>query len=118
MARQRARIEYPGASYQLINRGHYESNVFATQGAANSFLETLGKAVQRYNWEFGADVVMRNHYPLALRAPSPNLAAGMHWLKTTFATRFTRLRARRGHLFQGRYQVILLENEGGWDTGS
>jgi len=115
---RRARIEYPGAIYQLINRGHYQSNVFATQGAANLFLKTLGESVQRYGRELGADVVMRNHSPLALRDPSTNLAAGMHRLSAAFAPRFNRLRAERGHLFQGRYQVILLENEGGWTRGA
>jgi hypothetical protein len=33
----------------------------------------------------------------------------MHWLQSTFATRFNRLRNERGHLFQGRYQAILVE---------
>lgn len=113
MAR-RARIEYPGAIYHVINRGNYRSDVFGTQGAAKSFLKTLEEAVERYGWELGAYVVMRNHYHLALRTPAPNLAMGMHWLQTTFATRFNRLRGERGHVFQGRYQAILLENEGVW----
>lgn len=34
----------------------------------------------------------------------------MHWLQSTFATRFNRLRSERGHLFQGRYQALLIED--------
>jgi hypothetical protein len=34
----------------------------------------------------------------------------MHWLQGTFATRFNRFRKERGHLFQGRYQAILIED--------
>ena len=30
------------------------------------------------------------------------------WLQSTFATRFNRLRKERGHVFQGRYEAILI----------
>jgi hypothetical protein len=53
---------------------------------------------------------MRNHFHLALETPEPNLVDGMHWLQSTVATRFNRLRRERGHLFQGRYQSIVLED--------
>jgi putative transposase len=64
------------------------------------------------NW--GAYVVLRNHFHLAVRTPHPNLSAGMQWLQATFATRFNRMRSERGHLFQGRFKALLLENEGVW----
>lgn len=34
----------------------------------------------------------------------------MHWLLTTFSTRFNRFRGERGHLFQGRYRALLIED--------
>ena len=108
------RIEYPGAIHHVINRGNYRGDVFGTAGAAQVFVRTLEQAAERYGWEVGAYVIMRNHYHLALRTVEPNLARGMHWLQATFATRFNRLRDERGHLFQGRYKSILLENEGVW----
>lgn len=54
---------------------------------------------------------MRNHYHLALETPEANLVAGMHWLQSTFCTRFNRFRAESGHLFQGRYQTQLVQDE-------
>lgn len=113
MARK-LRIQYPGAIYHVLNRGNYKSDVFSDQGAAHAFVQTLEEAVERFGWRLGAYVVMRNHYHLALQTPEPNLAAGMHWLQCTFATRFNRLRNERGHLFQGRYKAILLETEQDW----
>jgi hypothetical protein len=53
---------------------------------------------------------MPNHYHLALETPQPNLVEGMHWLQSTFGTRFNRFRSERGHLFQGRYQALLVED--------
>src|SRR5687767_6053373 len=54
---------------------------------------------------------MRNHYHLAVETPEPNLVDGMHWLQSTFATRFNRFRSEQGHLFQGRYQALIIEND-------
>ena len=55
-------------------------------------------------------VVMRNHYHLALETPEPNLVEGMQWLQSTYANRFNRFRGERGHVFQGRYQAIAVED--------
>lgn len=109
MARK-LRIQYPGATYHVINRGNYKSDVFAEPGAPHSFVSTLEEAVDRYGWRLAAYVVMRNHYHLAVQTPEPNLSAGMHWLQCTFATRFNRMRKENGHLFQGRFHAILLES--------
>jgi putative transposase len=53
---------------------------------------------------------MRNHFRLVMETPEPNLVDGMHWLQSTFATRFNRLRGESGHLFQGRHQSLPIEN--------
>jgi putative transposase len=54
-------------------------------------------------------VIMGNHFHLAVETPQGNLVAGMHWLQSTFATRFNRLRREHGHLFQGRYKSLFVE---------
>jgi REP element-mobilizing transposase RayT len=79
-------------------------------GAAQAFETALMQVVKRYEWRLHAYVLMTNHYHLALETPKPNLVDGMHWLQSTFATRFNRFRAERGHLFQGRYQALPIED--------
>ncbi|MGH7957616.1 MAG: transposase [Opitutaceae bacterium] len=109
MAR-RLRIQYPGARYHVINRGNLQHNVFATAGAKNAFLIALDEAAMQFGWHVHAFVVMRNHYHLALATPEPNLVQGMHWLQSTFATRLTRFHGQHGHVFQGRYKALLVED--------
>lgn len=109
MARK-LRIQYEGALYHVINRGNYRRDVFESVGAAQAFEEALMEACEVNGWRLHAYVVMRNHYHLAVETPRANLVEGMHWLQSTFATRFNRLREERGHLFQGRYQALLIEN--------
>jgi len=109
MARK-LRIQYPGALYHVINRGNYRRDLFESVGAAQAFLRVLRETKDRYGWIVHAYVLMRNHYHLAIETPQPTLVDGMHWLQSTLATRFNRLRKENGHLFQGRYQALLIEN--------
>jgi len=111
MARK-LRLEFPGAIYHVINRGNYRADIFRTPGAQQSFERCLFAAGEKFHWVLHAFVLMRNHYHLALETPEGNLVAGMQWLQATFANRFNKLRGERGHLFQGRYKALLVE-EGG-----
>ena len=91
MAR-RLRIESPRALYHVINRGNYRQAVFASAGASHALEQTFLEIRDRFPWRLHAQVVMRNHDHLALQTPAPTLAAGVHWLHGTFATRLNRFR--------------------------
>ena len=109
MAR-RLRIQYPGARYDVINRGNLPHDVFAPFGATNASLIALDEAAVQFGWQVHACVVMRNPYPLALATPEPNLVQGMPWLQSTFATRLTRFHGQHGPGFQGRSKAPLVED--------
>lgn len=109
MARK-LRIQYAGAMYHVINRGNYRRDLFENAGEAQAFVETLKEAAGRMGWKVHAYVLMRNHYHVALETPEPNLVAGMHWLQSAWCTRFNRFRKESGHLFQGRYRSLLVED--------
>jgi putative transposase len=99
----------------VINRGNYRADVFKTEGARDAFELCLFEACAKSNWLLHAFVVMSNHYHLALETPDGNLVSGMQWLQATFANRFNKLRGERGHLFQGRYKALLVEEGGPLD---
>ena len=52
---------------------------------------------------------MRNHYHLLLETPSGNLSQIMRHINGAYTTYVNVKRKRAGHLFQGRYQAILVE---------
>lgn len=108
MARK-LRLQYPGAVYHVINRGNYRQDVFETADKAMAFERCVFETCERMRWRLHAYALMRNHYHLALETPQGDLVAGMHWLQTTFATRFNRFRREHGHLFQGRYHAQVVE---------
>lgn len=109
MARK-LRIQYAGALYHVINRGNYREDVFESDGAKSAFLKCLGEACEKTGWRVHGYAVMRNHYHLALETSRPNLVEGMQWLQSTYANRFNRLRGEHGHVFQGRYHSIVVED--------
>jgi REP element-mobilizing transposase RayT len=106
---RKPRVQFEGAIYHVINRGNYRCDIFESASAAQAFEQCLFEACAQAGWELHAYAIMRNHYHLALETPRANLVEGMHWLQSTFATRFNRFRDERGHLFQSRYQAILVE---------
>jgi REP element-mobilizing transposase RayT len=108
MARK-LRVEYAGACYHVINRGNYRKDLFAGNGAAESFTTCLGEAAERFGWRVHAFVIMRNHFHLAVETPEPNLSEGMRWLQATWAARFNRYRGEPGRPFQGRYKALHVE---------
>jgi putative transposase len=109
MARK-LRYEQEGGLYHVINRGNYRQPVFGSVGAAQAFEKALWETVKKYGWRVHGYVLMTNHYHLALETQQPNLVIGMHRLQSAFSTRFNRFRSERGHLFQGRYQALPVED--------
>ena len=106
---RKLRLEFPGACYHVINRGNYRADIFKSEGARAAFETGLFAACRKFRWVLHAYVLMRTHYHLALETPQGNLVVGMQWLQATFANRFNRLRGERGHLFQGRYKSLVVE---------
>jgi putative transposase len=109
MARK-LRFESAGGMYHVLNRGNYRQWVFSEEGAKVSFEKTLFEACERSGWILHAYVLMDNHFHLALETPEPNLSEGMRWLQSVFATRFNRFRKENGHIFQGRFKSVVVED--------
>ncbi|MFO8026405.1 MAG: transposase [Opitutales bacterium] len=108
------RIEYLGAVYHVLSRGNDRKELFLKQKTGEAFERferCLFEAVDRCGWKLHAYVIVSNHFHLVLETPEPNLAVGMKWLQSTFATRVNRLRKERGHVFQGRYKLILIGSD-------
>lgn len=104
------RFEYPGALYHTINRGNYRSWIFEDDGAKAAFLKCLWETCEETGWRLHAFCVMGNHFHLAIETPEANLSLGMQRLSSVFANRYNRFRKERGHLFQGRFKSLLVED--------
>jgi putative transposase len=110
MARQ-WRIEYPGALYHVLSRGNGRQDIFLSDKNRHSFLDLLQEVTERFGIFICAYVLMSNHYHLLLKISEANLSQAMQWFGTAYTRRFHVHNHTSGHLFQGRFKSILVENE-------
>ena len=108
---RKARVEFPGAVYHLLDRGDRREPIVRDDGDRSLFLKTLGQVCGRTGWRVHAFVVMTNHYHLLVETPESNLVTGMRWFQTTYTVRFNRRHRVSGHLFQGRYKAVVVDPE-------
>lgn len=105
------RIEFPGAFYHVTSRGNARKKIFLNDIDRESFVETLAWVVERFGWVCHAYCLMDNHFHLLIETPKPNLSMGMRQLNGVYTQRFNRRYKRVGHLFQGRFKSILVEQD-------
>lgn len=110
MARQ-WRIEYPGALYHVLSRGNGRRDIFLSDDDRHLFLALIKELSDRFDIEIFAYVLMSNHYHLLLKTINANLSKAMQWLGTSYTQRFNINNHESGHLFQGRYKCIIVEND-------
>ncbi len=68
----------------------------------------LAEVVERYNWICHAFCLMTNHYHLLIETVEGNLSKGMRQLNGVYTQASNRRHNRFGHLFQGRFKGILV----------
>jgi REP element-mobilizing transposase RayT len=105
------RIEYDGALYHVLSRGNEKKDIFRDDDDRALFLATVGEMSERYEMDIFAYVLMGNHYHLLLKTNRSNLSKGMQWLGLAYTRRFNNRHSRSGHLFQGRFKSIIVEND-------
>jgi putative transposase len=105
------RIEYEGALYHILSRGNEQKDIFYDNQDRLLFLKTVGEMSERFEIDVFAYVLMGNHYHLLLRTNRANLSKSMQWLGLTYTRRFNLRHFRSGHLFQGRFKSIIVQND-------
>ncbi len=109
MARK-PRVEFEGAVYHVMCRGNRQEPIFEENRDYEVFLDTLGEVCKRTGWHVDAFALMGNHYHFLLETPEPNLVDGMRWFQGTYTQRFNARHQVWGHLFQGRYKALLVDD--------
>jgi REP element-mobilizing transposase RayT len=105
------RILYPGAFYHVTSRGNERKKIFLSKADYAKFKTYLREACEKFKIILHCYVLMENHYHLVVETPYPNLSSFMHYLNGSFTTYVNTKRKRCGHLFQGRYKAIIIDQD-------
>lgn len=103
------RIEYPGAFYHVLNRGHRQEPIVQDSQDRERFVSDLSRLARQFGVLIHGYCVMPNHYHLILETPQGNLSRAVQWLNVTYAAYYNRRHRYCGHVFQGRFKAILIE---------
>jgi REP element-mobilizing transposase RayT len=94
-----------------MNRGVLRQSIFRDDRDHSKFLSLLGRAAEKFGLEIFCYALVRNHFHLLLRTPKPNLSEALRWLQSAYGGYFNWRHERQGHVFQGRYKSIVVEDE-------
>ena len=105
------RIEFPGAFYHVTSRGNARLPIFKDTQDRENFLNIFKETVRRFRWICHAYCLMNNHYHLLVETTNGNLSKGMRHLNGVYTQRLNRRHNRVGHVFQGRFKSILVQQD-------
>jgi len=108
MARK-PRVEYEGAFYHVMARGDRDQDIYGDDEDRRLFVELMGQVCGRTGWRIHSWVLMGNHFHWLLETPEANLVTGMKWFMGAYTQKFNRRHQFYGHLFQGRYKAIPIQ---------
>ena len=105
------RLELAGGLYHVTSRGDRREDIYLGEADWLAWLEMFGRVCSRFNWACHAWCQMTNHYHFVVETIEGNLARGMRQLNGVYTQTINRSHDRVGHVFQGRYQAILVEKD-------
>jgi len=105
------RIQVEDGFYHVTSRGDDRKPIYKSERDYEKFLEYLVEAKEKFKFYVHAYCLMTNHYHLFIETTQANLSRIMQYLNTAYTTYYNFKRKKSGHLFQGRYKSILVEQD-------
>ncbi len=105
------RVHLPNAFYHVISRGNGKQPIYTCDDHYDRFLQLLEHAAARFVVKCHSFCLMPNHFHLLLQpGPSP-LSRMMQQLNSAYSQFFNRSERKVGHVLQGRYKAIIVDEE-------
>ena len=103
------RVDIADGGYHITARGQNRQRICHEARDYADFLKRLDGMSERYGVQVHGYVLMPNRYHLLIRTPRANASAALQWLNNGYAMALNRRHRRCGHVFQGRFKGILVE---------
>lgn len=105
------REEYTGAIYHVIARGNNKEYIFKESIDKGYFIKLLKESMTGMCFRIYGYVLMDNHYHIVLQVLDKKLQKIMHQINNKYSKYFNYKYKRVGHVFQGRYKSMLVQDE-------
>jgi putative transposase len=110
MARK-PRIHLPGAVYHVMLRGNGGQKIFFGEEDYARLYLLLQEGTTRFSFRIHAFCCMGNHIHLAIQVGGIPLSKIMQNISFRYTRWINRRKRRIGHLFQGRYKAVLVDQD-------
>ncbi|MDQ6991308.1 MAG: transposase [Mariprofundaceae bacterium] len=110
MARQ-PRIHIDGGYYHVMLRGNGGDEIFSNDADRYHFFMLLQEGVKRFEHRIHAFCLMSNHVHLVIEVGNIPLSKIMQNLSFRYTRWFNNHQKRTGHLFQGRFKALLIDED-------
>lgn len=108
---RKARIEYYGAIYYIIQRGNNGESIFKSEKEKIYLLELVSEAKEIFDFKIFSYVIMDNEYEFLIRTLNIPISKIIHRINTKYAMFYNNNRKRTGSVFKNRYKTILVQDE-------
>lgn len=105
------RLQLPGMNYHIFSRGNEKQRIYRDDLDRRSFLAMLGRLKREIGFDLYSYVLMPNHYHFLMRTRAENLGKIMQLLNSRYSMYFNWKYNRVGHLFQGRYKSLFVQDD-------
>ena len=92
-------------------RGNNGQDIFFSDADRVRFCILLQQSSERFDHCIEAFCLMSNHIHIAVRTSDISISKFMHYLAFRYARFINRKYDRIGHLFQGRFKSVLVDDE-------
>ncbi len=107
---RKPRIHKPAGFYHVMLRGNNGQDIFFTESDRYRFCLFLQEGTLRFGHYIHAFCLMTNHVHLVIQPGITPLSQIVKRLASCYAMYINRVHARIGHLFQGRFKAILVDD--------
>ena len=97
--------------HHVMNHGVADTPIFTDAADREHFLDLLGEISCTYGIEVHVQCLMGNHFHLQIRSTLGRISDAMRDLTGQYARWFNRRHGRRGALFQGRFQSVIINDD-------
>lgn len=105
------RLHAPDLLYHVFARGNNRESIFFEDSDYQRFLSNLEKFRITLEYTIYAYCLLPNHFHILIQVNKINLSKIMQILMTAYTMFINRKYGRVGHVFQGRFQSIIVEKE-------
>ena len=106
---RRQRFHAPAATYHVMLRGNDKQPIFFSNGDRARMCLLLQEGTERFGHQILAFCFMTNHIHLAIRVKEVSISRVMQHLAFRYTRYINRRMNRIGHLFQGRFKSVLVD---------